>query len=65
MQIQSICTQSVKSVVSLALLIVSACATAFATDAGGSSVHRGYYTYPAIRGENIVFTSKATAGEVR
>ncbi|MGC1423968.1 MAG: S41 family peptidase [Terracidiphilus sp.] len=40
----------------LSLLIALSTSVAVAADAG--PIHRGYYTYPAVRGGNIVFTSE-------
>jgi tricorn protease len=40
----------------LSLLIAVSTSVAVAADAG--PIHRGYYTYPAVRGGNIVFTSE-------
>jgi tricorn protease len=40
------------------LVALFAASTSIAFAAGAAPVHRGYYTYPAFRGDNIVFTSE-------
>ncbi len=46
------------AIIRAALIALFSCSASLAFAADAAPIHRGYYTYPAVRGANVVFTSE-------